>query len=227
MKITRNIILGVFLIILGVILGGNALGLFDINVFFKGWWTLFIIIPCLIGLFNDNDKKGNLIGLIIGVLLLLACRKVIDFDIIWKLLLPIIIIIIGLSLVFKNAFSTEVNQKINKLNKKINDKDGYCATFSGQEIKLDKETFNGTNINAIFGGITLDLRDAVIKNDVVINTSSIFGGIDLIVPDDVKIKIRSNSIFGGVSNKKKNSSVESGKVIYVNATCIFGGVEIK
>ncbi len=226
MKVTRNIILGVILIIIGILLGGDTLGLFHINIFFKGWWTLFIIIPCLIDLFNDKDKKGNIIGLIIGILLLLACRDVISFDIIWKLLLPIIIIVIGLSLIFKNSFNPEVNEKINTLSKKFSDKEGYFATFSGQEIKLDKETFNGTSINAIFGGVTLDLRDAVIKDDVVINTCAVFGGIDLIVPEDVKIKVKSNSIFGGVSNKKKSDS-GTGKTIYVNATCIFGGVEIK
>ena len=227
MKVTRNIILGIILIIVGIILGGNTLGLFNINIFFKGWWTLFIIIPCLIDLFNNKDRKGNIIGLIIGILLLLACRNVINFDIIWKLLLPIIIIVIGLSLIFKNSFNKELGEKINKLNKKVNDKEGYIATFSGQEIKLDKETFNGTNINAIFGGITLDLRNAVIKDDVVINTCAVFGGIDLIVPDDVLVKVKSNSIFGGVSNKKKSEGDGTGKVIYVNATCLFGGVEVK
>lgn len=227
MKVTRNIIIGVILVIIGVILGGNTLGLFHLNIFFKGWWTLFIIIPCLVDLFNNKDRKGNIIGLIIGILLLLACRNVINFDIIWKLLLPIIIIVIGLSLIFKNSFNTEVNEKINKLNKKLSDKNSYNATFSGQEIRLNKEEFNGTSINAIFGGITLDLRDAVIKNDVVVNTCAVFGGIDLIVPEDVNVKVRSNSIFGGVSNKKKSEGDGTGKVIYVNATCLFGGVEVK
>lgn len=46
MQNKKNIILGIILIALGIIFGGNALNLFSINVFFKGWWTLFIIIPC-------------------------------------------------------------------------------------------------------------------------------------------------------------------------------------
>ena len=227
MRLTRNIILGLILVIIGVILGGNALGLFNINIFFKGWWTLFIIIPCLYDIFIGKDMRGNVIGLIIGILLLLACQNVIDFSIIWKLLLPIIIIVIGLSLMFKNTFNRELNEKIAKLNKKNSKDEGYCATFSGQDIKLDKEVFEGTNINAIFGGITLDLRKATIKDDVVINASAVFGGIDLLVPDNVRIKIKSSSIFGGVSNKKDAVSDENLKTIYVNASCIFGGVEIK
>ena len=45
MKKFRNILWGLVLIILGLIFGGNALGITDINLFFDGWWTLFIIVP--------------------------------------------------------------------------------------------------------------------------------------------------------------------------------------
>ena len=83
-------------------------------------------------------------------------------------------------------------------------------------------------MNAVFGSIKFDLRDTKITKDVTINVTSIFGGIELILPDDVNIKVRSTSIFGGVDDKKQKGSLnEDSKVIYVNATCIFGGVEIK
>lgn len=225
MKNYNSIFWGVILICVGVILGGNALNLFDFDIIFDGWWTLFIIIPCLAGIITNKDVKGNFIGLVIGVLLLLACQNVLSFDLIWKLLLPVIIICIGLSLIFKNTIDKEINKSIDKLNKKLNKDDGYCSTFSGQKIKIDEE-FNGTNLNAIFGGIDFDLRDAKLKDDVVINASAIFGGINIYVPSNVKVKVKSNSIFGGVSNKKDTSDSKS-KTIYINATCLFGGVEIK
>ena len=226
MKNSKNIIWGLALIAIGVILAGNALNLFDVDLFFDGWWTLFIIVPCLSGLLTDSDKKGSIIGLIVGVLLLLASQNVIDFDIVWKLLLPIVIIAIGLSIIFKNTFDKEVNKNIDKLNKKLKKDDGYCATFSGQKIKIDEE-FNGTNLNAIFGGIDFDLRKAKIKDDALINVTSVFGGVDIFLPDNVKVKIKSNSIFGGVSNKKETEENKNTKTIYINATCIFGGVEVK
>lgn len=227
MKTTRNIIIGIILVAIGVCLALDALDLFHFNLFFKGWWTLFIIVPSIIGLCSDKDKKGDLIVLTIGVLLLLACRGIIDFDLIWKLLLPAIIIIFGLSLIFKNSIDREVNKNIDKLNKKLNQNDGYAATFSGQDIKLDNDEFKGTNLNAIFGGLKLDLRNSLIKEDVVINATAVFGGIDIFIPDDVKIKIKSNSIFGGVSNKKNIEANNKSKVIYINANCIFGGVTLK
>ena len=115
MNRARNIILGIVLILVGVALALNALDLFHFNLFFKGWWTLFIIVPSLVGLVSDKDKKGDLIILAVGILLLLACRKVIDFELVWKLLLPIIIIIFGFSLIFKNHVSREVSKNINRL----------------------------------------------------------------------------------------------------------------
>lgn len=102
MKKYENVIWGIILVLIGLIIGGNSLGIININIFFDGWWTLFIIIPCLLGLFKGNEKLGNIIGLLVGVLLLLGCRDIIDFNLIWKLVLPIVLILIGLSSIFKD-----------------------------------------------------------------------------------------------------------------------------
>lgn len=222
----KNILWGIILVIIGVIIGLNTIGITDIDIFFDGWWTLVIIVPCFIGLFTNKDKTGNIIGLLVGVILLLEMQNIIDFNLIWKLLLPSIIVIIGLSLIFKNTFNSKINNEIKKLNNKNTKDNEYCATFSGQRIDFPNEEFKGATLNSVFGSITCDLREAKIKEDVVINASSVFGGIDIIVPDDVNIKIKSNSIFGGVNNKKKNNE-DKKYTIYVNASCLFGGVDIK
>ncbi len=227
MKKVSDIMWGLILIIIGVILGGNALDIFNINLFFEGWWTLFIIVPTFIGLVTEKDKTGNIIGLVIGLFLLLACRGLFDFKLIWKLIFPLIFVIIGLSLIFKNNINKEVNEKIKKLNENLSSNDGYTATFSGQNLNFDGEEFKGSNLNAIFGGIKLDLRKAIVNEDIVINASSIFGGIDIYIPDNCKVKIKSNSIFGGVSNNKKCNVDDNSYTIYINASCMFGGVEIK
>ena len=227
MKKVSDIMWGLILIIIGVILGGNALDIFNINLFFDGWWTLFIIVPTFIGLVTERDKTGNIIGLVIGLLLLLSCRGLFDFKLIWKLIFPLIFVIIGLSLIFKNNINKEVSEKIKKLNENLSSNDGYTATFSGQNLNFDGEEFKGSNLNAIFGGIKLDIRKAIINEDIVINASSIFGGIDIYIPDNCKVKIKSNSIFGGVSNNKKCNVDDNSYTIYINASCMFGGVEIK
>lgn len=219
----KNKLWGIFLIILGIVFGLNALEITSIDIFFEGWWTLFIIVPCFIGVFTEEEKIGNLIGLLIGSALLLSCRDIIEFEYIAKLIFPSILVIVGLSIIFKDSISKGITNEIKKINKDSKNTDEYCSTFSGQKIDID-DKFTGCDLTAVFGGLELDLTKAEIKKDVVINASSIFGGIDILVPNNVKVKVKSTSIFGGIDNKCKDNE---GVVIYVNGFCLFGGVEIK
>lgn len=103
MKNMKNILWGLVLIAIGVIWGLNVLEITDITIFFDGWWTLFIIVPCILGLFTEEDKTGNLIGIGIGVLLLLACQGILEFEWLWKLFFPAIIVIWGVKLIWNNC----------------------------------------------------------------------------------------------------------------------------
>ena len=219
MKKVENILWGIVLIIIGLIVGGNTLGLTNIDIFFNGWWTLFIIVPSFISLFNDNDKTGSIVGLV--------CQDIIRFDLIWKLAFPVILVVIGLSLIFKNVIGDKVGNEIKKLNENNKEGQSYCATFGGQNVNFDEEKFTGADVNAIFGGVKLDLKNAIIDQDVVINASAIFGGIDIYVPKNVKVKTKSVPIFGGVNNKANTSPDEKSHTIYINGTAVFGGIEIK
>lgn len=224
MKLT-NVLWGLVFIIFGLIIGLNTLGLTNVNIFFDGWWTLFIIVPCFIDLFKDKDKTGNIIGILIGISLLLACQNIINFSILWKLLFPIILIMIGLSIIFKGTISGKIKKEIKKINK--NNEKEYCATFGEQNLNFSKESFEGCNLNAIFGGVKCDLQDAVIKEDVVINVSAIFGGVTIYVPENINVKITSTPIFGGVSDERKEKNRNAKETLYIQATCMFGGVTIK
>lgn len=223
----NNILWGVVFVGLGVIFGLNALDITSINVFFDGWWTLFIIVPCFIDLFKEKSKTGNLIGLLIGISLLLACQGILSFSLVWKLAFPVVLVCIGISLIFKDVINANIKNKIKELNAKNNGLTEYCATFGGQDLNFSGEKFDGCNLTAVFGGVKCDLRESKLSDDVIINAMAVFGGIDIIVPDDVVVKVKSFPLFGGVSNNRKSNIKDSKKVVYVNATCMFGGVEIK
>ncbi len=220
-----NILWGLILIVVGVIFGLNALEITDINIFFDGWWTLILIIPCFIGLLKDKDKTGDLVGLFIGLGLLLACQDIINFKIVYKLILPTILVIVGLSVIFKGTIESKIKEEIKKLNKN-NDKE-YAATFGEQNLDFSNEKFSGCDLNAVFGGVKCNVVTSKITEDVVINATAVFGGITIYVPDDINVKVTSTSIFGGVSDERKNKKTDSKVTIYINATCMFGGIEIK
>lgn len=226
MKDYTKYIIGFLLIFIGLILGLNAFGITNINLFFSGWWTLFIIIPSLVGLINDKEKTSSLIFLIIGVWLFLAERDLIEYELLIKLLLPVILISIGLLLVFKDVLSIN-GKEIKKINANNKENNNYIAVFGSQDLKFEDEKVENLDLKSLLGGIKLDLRDAKIEKDIVINTLSVFGGIDIYVPDDVKVKVSSTPFFGGVEVKRGKQSSKKEITIYLNSVCIFGGVDVK
>lgn len=215
----NNLVWGLALVLIGIIIMLNALNIININLLFTGWWTLFIIVPSLIGLIKDKDKTGSVIGLLVGIALLLFVRGIVSIDLILKLILPSLLIIMGLSIMLKGVFTTKIKPNTTANNH-------YCATFSGQKVSLPKEKFTGCKVDAIFGGVTLDLRDAIIKEDTIIEASAIFGGIDVLVPDNVNIVTKGTSIFGGTNMKRENDDANK-HTITINATCLFGGIDVK
>lgn len=225
MKKSSSILWGVALVAAGIIFALNSLNITNVDVFFKGWWTLFIIVPCAVGLFTERDKTGNIIGLALGVFLLLCSRDVLKYNMLWKLFFPVVIVVIGLKLVFKGLFSGKTEKMIKTINQEGKEVKRGCAVFSGCDINYNGEVFEGADLNAVFGGVECNLKNAIIKTDCVINVCAIFGGVDIIMPNNVNVKVNSNAIFGGIENKARSGG--DCPTVYINGTCIFGGVEIK
>lgn len=214
---------GVAFIVIGIGLIGNIFHLWDFRLFFHGWWTLFIIIPSIISMVKNGVKTGNLIGLIIGILLFIDANGFLVGYFIKKLILPSILILIGLSIIFKN------NSKINTQTSNIG-KDGYLSVssvFSNHEVRPVNEVIRGGAASAVFGNIQLDLRNSIIDKDIKINVTSIMGGVDIFIPSNVNVRVSSIPIFGGVSNNTLQNVSANCPIIHVNATCILGGVDIK
>lgn len=226
MKSTRRVIWGIVLIIVGAVFALNVLGITDFNIFFDGWWTLFIIIPSLVGLFTDRDKSSSVFWLVIGVLLLLWRRDVLDIGLAFKLLIPAVIIIIGLKLIFGNRYHSDfkrIKAEVKTDGRQVKE---VCAAFSSQNIDYSGEVFQGAELTAIFGGIKSDLSNAVIQNDCIIEANAVFGGIEITLPSNVNVKVNANSVFGGTSDKTARSELVGAPTVYINATGVFGGVTV-
>ncbi|MBQ9029696.1 hypothetical protein IJ114_02940 [Candidatus Saccharibacteria bacterium] len=232
MKKVTPVIWGLAIIALGVIFGGNALGIFNIDIFFKGWWTLFIIVPSFISIFTEKEKISSLAFLAAGVVFLLAAQDVFSYDVAWKVILGIVLVAIGLSIIVKTVFHTksdkEVERKIATLKGESANKEmeNLTAVFSGSDRVYNNENFSGANLVAVFGGAGLDLRNAIFTKDTVINAFCLFGGIDIKVPENVQIKTRSGFVFGGVSDDRKGNSDKAKYTIYIDAAGGFGGISI-
>ncbi len=226
MKTNRRIIWGIALIIVGVIFALNILGITDISIFFDGWWTLFIIVPSVIGLFTDSDKISSLFWLAIGVLLLLWQQNIVEIGFVFKLIWPAIIILFGLKLIFGNRYHSDfkrIKSQAKTDGRQIKD---VCAVFGAQNIDHGCDVFDGAEFNAVFGGIKYNLSNAVIQKDCIIEANAIFGGIEITLPSNVNVKVNSNSVFGGTSDKTPRSETVGAPTVFINGNGIFGGVTL-
>lgn len=225
MKQISRIMWGIVLVALGVIFALNALEITDIDIFFKGWWTLFIIVPSFISVFTDKDKTGGIIGLIIGLMLLLSARGLIDWSMIWKLAIPAAIIVIGLELIFKDTFNKKAREEVKKL-KNCGVLRSMTAAFSTKNDDCTNQTFGGAEYTAIAGTVNCNLSGAYFERDVLIKINNVLGNVNITVPDGVNVQVTSHSFFGGVTNRIMNNEANY-ITIYVEAYCLLGNVEIQ
>jgi len=218
-KSSSACIWGFALIVVGLLYLGSNLDLWHFNLFFDGWWTLFIIIPCIVSLFKSDEIMPSLLGIIFGILLLLASQSYIEWLMVGQIFIPFLIICIGLSLLIKPSFKPFTKRK-GKGNE-------YLGIFGGCDEKVT-EKFSGATCVAVFGGVAIDLRDAKIEDGAVIDVVSVFGGSEIIFPKGVTVKTSGVSIFGGADNIFKDQKPDKkAPTVHVNHVTIFGGTELR
>jgi hypothetical protein len=70
------------------------------------------------------------------------------------------------------------------------------------------------------------VRDDV-DEDEEIDIRTVFGGVELYVPANVNVKVKSRSVFGGVGNHTFNREYQNIPTLYIVASNVFGGVHVK
>ena len=60
-------------------------------------------------------------------------------------------------------------------------------------------------VKAVFGGAELDLQEARLESRVTIDVKAVFGGVDIVVPDDVIAIVDGTAVFGGFDDKVSTS----------------------
>ncbi len=157
-------------------------------------------------------KKVLHIVLSIAVLAVCFVLAITVFKFFVKIIVPILLILA--------MFLILISLRRNNDNKTV------TVVFSESELNFAGETFSGGKFTAIFGGVECNLKGAIIEDGAVLKATAIFGGVDIIVPEGINVKVNSTSVFGGISNKT-SVNAENINTLYINATCLFGGVDIK
>ena len=228
------LIWGMVFIVVGIIFGGNALNIWDIDIFFPGWWTLFLIIPGVISMVRYGFNWGSGILVIIGLVLLFDELDIIDDGAIWRLIFPLLLVAIGISTIAsffrsgtKKSIEWDEYSKSKSYKYDSTQYPRYTAVLGSGNYKNSTENLKGLVAEAILGGLEIDLSDAKITEDIVLELTAVLGGIDVFIPDNVRVEIISGvPVLGGFEHKI-NRNATSGPKVRIKYTAVLGGIEIK
>jgi hypothetical protein len=100
------------------------------------------------------------------------------------------------------------------------------AVFSGLSRRGQWIVPSHYTVKAVFGGAELDLRQALLESDdVTIDITAVFGGVEIVVPDDVIAIVDGSGIFGAFDFQDSTTQPEPGApVVRIGGKAVFGGV---
>ena len=100
------------------------------------------------------------------------------------------------------------------------------ATLSNTVMSNASQDFRGGDLNAVLGGIELDLRDAAIRSEAVLLVKVVMGGIEIKVPRTWAITVRAEHVMAGVDDRSTPPVTPSGRLI-IDGEIVMGGVTIR
>ena len=189
-------------------------------------WPLALLLPGLVGVVTTRGTGvGPWILTFFGGGFLLANLDVISdgwLGTAW----PALLIIIGAGILlrrsgvsaFGGAYAEVADPRFESI-----------AVFSANRARLTSRGLDAGSATAAFGGVELDLREALpTPAGARIHAFAMFGGVTLVVPETWEVQLRGLPIFGGLEDKRPSPAqgLADPPVLHVDGTAIFGGVTV-
>jgi predicted membrane protein len=221
--LTPKLVIGASIALAGVVLTLDNLDLLNARTVLRFWPAVLVVVGALM-LSRTNQGGGRTSGTLImfvGIWLLLNTLNIIDVSI-WELFWPIVLILIGTSLVL---------QTLNRGRERPDTSDSVTmfAVMSGWKHRSNSTDFRGGDVTALMGGCELDLRQAAIPDGshATIDVVAVMGGAEIRVPPTWTIVSRVVPVMGGVVDKTVPPREPAGPSLILRGVVVMGGVEIK
>lgn len=246
-----SVLAGIFLLLVGV----GAFLKQTMSAEFPSWIMSWPMMLIAIGIFVGLKHGFRGVGWI--VLIGLGCVFLVDRIVpevnLKPYLWPFIVIAVGLVMIFgtgsrkkwfgqQSKFDDGNSQNtVSSINiAGIPDNDGAysndredfiesTAILGSTKKVIFSKNFKGGDITNFMGGTEINCTQADINGRVLLDVTQIFGGTKIIVPPHWTIHSAATSIFGGFEDKRPSNinSTDPNKVLVIDGTSIFGGIEIK
>jgi len=224
--LTPGLVLGVVVLGAGIILLLDRQGILPAGRIWEFFFPAALMMAGIAKLTQAGAGSGKFWGGILtaaGALLLMdrLGYAEISFHRLW----PLVIIAVGVMLVWR-ALEWQGEKPPAEPAALLN---GW-AVFGGGELRSGSTDFRGGEVLAVFGGYQIDLREADIKSEAILNANAMFGGIEIKVPDHWTVHMEGTPILGGYVDSTKHPRLENpteAKRLVVRGFAMFGGVEVK
>lgn len=240
MKNKKNLILGALLVIVAALFTLNITG----QTFFSptitslviSWQGLLVFIGLVLMIYRVFFK--GVVFMAVGIYFLLPCMygsfiaPSMEYTAVKQLFWVFATLFACLALLFARKWVPQslCGKLFNAQLFGNHETNNFQAVFGGIEHIVVEKPFAGSVARAVFGGITIDLRNTELKEgDTFIDIHCVFGGVVLLVPPDWTVHSSVAAIFGGVDDKRteKNLFNPYGKRLVLRGGVVFGGVEIR
>ncbi len=230
-KHDKRLFVGIIILLIGVALLASNFGLFNYEIkryFFR--WEMILIGVGFFSILSNENKAFGIIVLAVGGAF--YARDFLHFHFnFWELFFPAMLIVIGLVVIFHHSTYRSIHK--HKYNRSLSTDDmlDEISIFGGSEKIINTDNFKGGKMTSIFGGQKIILSKSKLapgKNELEL--FALFGGFELIIPEDWKLNVNILPVFGGFSDKRlpnPQKDQESDRELTIVGTVIFGGGEIK
>lgn len=238
----QRILLGACIVFIGTLALLDNLKILSTRDYIQFWPMVFIAFG-LLKITQANGRSGYFIGaafIAVGTLMTLNHLEVIHFRM--REWWPLLIILAGVAVIFKDRYAPPSGEQIATNFSDINANDqsnprlsndttnpsriDIMAMWSGNKVRNTSANFQGGELNVVMAGVELDLRGASIQGDAVLNVFTVWGGIEIKVPNDWTVVNNCNAILGGIDDRSV-PAMQANKRLIISGYAIMGGVEIK
>ncbi|MGW2328848.1 DUF1707 SHOCT-like domain-containing protein [Streptomyces sp. NPDC001700] len=110
----------------------------------------------------------------------------------------------------------------------VSSPENLIAVFGGAVRKGRWRPRRRTHAFAVFGGVEIDLTEAVFEQrEIVIQAWAVFGGVEIKVPENVSLHGSGSGVFGGVDVAEREAPDPDAPVVRVSGFALFGGIDAK